>query len=366
MRAIIEASSGDTEVLYAAWEDFLPDSKLSQAYALDFEFCEKLDEVKAHLIQGTVEICTEGQQHLDKIDDLLVEYEINLTPEVEAKIEGLRTGIQDLGQRQKVMDQAWRYFLQNGSVSDAYEYAYEFPCNRVLDVRAALLDGYTNPCQSGQYGLDEAQKIINRYQPTLDSETANYLRQLKDQLANEGTNVRKVARIWKDFVPDNQISGDLDIPFQYCDKIAECRAYILDGTLNFCDRGETRLQDIYQLREDYLLALDDEMEAKLEQLYLMVERGKPSTVGLNNAWARATASDNFYKESHGDIEINAFYCDPLDQTKTWVLQGLMSVCSDGQSFLNQIDAFKRERNLRYDEELDYQVELLRVYVGRCN
>lgn len=366
LRAIVEQSSGDEDALNAAWTDFEPDGELSQNYALDFEFCEKLLELKAHIIQGTVEQCSEGQARLDKIDDLLIEYAIDIPVAVQERLDALKAAVAGIGSRQNVMEQAWNYFVQNGSVNLDYEYEHAFPCNRVLDVRAALLDGYTNVCLSGQYGLDAVNKVLNQYNPDLDATTSDYIDQLKDRLANEGKNVRQVTRVWNDFVPDNQISGPLDVPFNYCDKIAECRAYILDGTLNFCERGASRLQDIYQLREDYLLAFDDEMKAKFEQLYLMVEQGKPSTAGLRRAWKRAVASDNFYQEGHGDIEINAFYCDPLDQTKTWVLQGLMSVCSDGASFLQKIDAFKRERGLRYDEELDYQVELLRVYVKRCN
>lgn len=365
LKALVTSSTGDVDVLNEAWADFAPDGKLSQTYRLDFDFCEKLAELKAHLIQGTVEQCTEGQQRLDLIDDLLVEYEIEVPTDVQTHLNGLKASVAGIAKRQQVMDQAWNHFRRTSQVSDDYEYENEFPCNRVLDVRAAILDGYTNPCLSGQYGLDEAQKLTRKYNITLDQETADFIQSLRNRLAEEGTNVKKVTRIWKDFVPDNQIQGALDVPFDYCDKIAECRAYILDGTLNFCDRGESRLQDIYQLREDYLLALDDEMESKLEQLYLMVERGKPSTTGLERAWARAVASDNFYKEDHGDVEINAFYCNPTDQVKTWVLQGLMSACSDGQTFLDKVAVFKRERGLVFDEELEYQVELLQVYVGRC-
>lgn len=365
LRTIIEQSSGDVETLNAAWADFEPDGELSQTYQLDFEFCEKLAELKAHIIQGTTEQCSEGQQRLNSIDDLLIEYQIDIPAPVQNRLDALKEAVVNIGKRQKVIEQAWNYFEQNGSVNSDYEYDYEFPCNRVLDVRAALLDGYTNVCLSGQYGLDAVDKILKQYNPTLDPSTSEHIKTLRDRLTNEAKNVKHVTRVWRDFVPDNQISGPLDVPYGYCDKIAECRAYILDGTLNFCERGESRLQDIYQLREDYLLAFDDEMKAKFEQLYQMVEQGKPSTAGLRRAWKRAVASDNFYQEGHGEIEINAFYCDPIDQTKTWVLQGLMSVCNDGASFLQKIDAFKQKRGLRYDDELDYQVELLRVYVKRC-
>ncbi len=365
LKQLVTASTGDVSVLNEAWEDFLPDSELSKDYALAFDYCEKIAQVQAHIIEGTVQVCEKGAEELEAIDDLMVEYEVVMDGETQTKLDELKAKVEKVAGHQRVLNQAWAHFVETGKVSPDYEYEYEFPCNRVLDVRAALLDGYTNPCLSGKYGLGEVDKVMKKYKPTLDQATADYIQSLKNRLANEGSNVAKVTKVWEDFVPDNQLSGELDVAFEYCDKIAEVRALIMDGTLNFCSRGKQRLSDIYKIQEDYLLTLDRTMEDKLERLYQMVQQGDPSMDGLRQAWALASSTDKLSEVDASKIQLEEYYCDDISTTKAWVIRGLMNPCKDGRRYLTKIDGLKRKNSLVYGEELDYQVELLRVYLGRC-
>lgn len=366
LKTVVSASSGDVTVLQEAWKDFVPDNKLSKDYALVFDYCEKIAQLQAHIIEGTVNACEKGAAELEAIDDLLVEYDLQLDATTQNKLEALKSNVKKITDRQVVIHQAWKHLVKTGKVSSNYEYEYEYPCNRVLDVRAALLDGYTNPCLSGQYGLGEVDKVLKKYQPQLDKETASYIQSLKSRLANEGGNVAKLTKVWEDFVPDNQLSGELDVVFEYCDKIAEVRALIMDGTLNFCSKGKERLADINKVQEDYLLTLDRTMEDKLEQLYQMVQQGKPTLEGLNKAWKLASSTDKLSEVDPQKINLEKHYCDDISTTKAWVIRGLMKPCKTGQQYLTKIDNLKRKNSLVYEEELDYQVELLRVYVGRCN
>ncbi|MGH1334924.1 MAG: hypothetical protein ACRBFS_02275 [Aureispira sp.] len=366
LKAVVTASSGDVSVLQEAWEDFLPDSKLSKDYALAFDYCEKIAQLQAHIIEGTVKACEKGTDQLEAIDDLLVEYDINVDAVTQEKLDALKAKVEKIADRQVVINQAWDHFMKTGKVSNDYEYDYEYPCNRVLDVRAALLDGYTNPCLSGKYGLGEVDKVIQKHQPTLDKVTSDYIQSLKSRLANEGGNVAKLTKVWDDFVPDNQLSGELDVEFEYCDKIAEVRALIMDGTLNFCSKGQQRLADIYKVQEDYLLTLDRTMEDKLEELYQMVQKGKPELEGLNAAWKVASSTDKLSEVDASTINLEQHYCDDISTLKAWVIRGLMKPCQEGQKHLKKIDNLQRSNNIVYDDELDYQVELLRVYVKKCN
>lgn len=366
LKTLVSASSGDVSILEEAWADFLPDNELSKDYALVFDYCEKIAQVQAHIIEGTVNVCEKGEQELAAIDDLLVEYDITIDPETQSKLDALKAKVTAVADGQVVINQAWAYFVEYGKVSADYEYEYEYPCNRVLDVRAALLDGYTNPCLSGEYGLKEVDKVMKKYQPELDQATADYIQSLKNRLANESGNIAKLTKVWEDFVPDNQLSGELDVEFAYCDKIAEVRALIMDGTLNFCSRGKQRLADIYKVQEDYLLTLDRTMEDKLEQLYQMVQQGEPELEGLQQAWKLAGSTDKLSEVDPSKISLEEYYCDDVSTIKAWVIRGLMQPCKDGRRYLTKIDGLQRKNSVVYQDELDYQVELLRVYVGRCN
>ncbi|MBL4650192.1 MAG: hypothetical protein JKY03_10705 [Aureispira sp.] len=107
------------------------------------------------------------------------------------------------------------------------------------------------------------------------------------------------------------------------------------------------------------------MEDKLEILYKMVEEGKPGLEGLNSAWNICIESDDFSKTDKSKIDLATVYCDNISQTKAWVMQGLMNPCKEGQIHLSKVDYLKQKEAVNYGEELDYQVELLRVNVGKC-
>ena len=366
LKALVTLSSGDINVLNEAWADFLPDDALSTNYDLSFDYCDKLAEIKSFIIDGTIHVCEKGSQRLDDIENVLDENEVMIDAETQAKLDALEVKSSKLNAKHDVLNKAWEYLLANDDVSDDYEYDYEFPCNREMDVKAYLLDGYTNPCLSGKYGLTEVDKVMSKHNPKLSAETLSQIKKLKSRLSNEGGNVATLTKAWEDFVPDNKLSGEINFIFSYCDKIAECRAYIMDGTINFCERGEKRLRDITQLREDYLLTLDQVMEDKLEILYKMVEEGRPGLEGLNKAWNTCISTDEFSKVNPSTIQLAKVYCDNISQTKAWVMQGLMKPCKEGQIYLSKIDYLKQKKNVAYGDELDYQVELLRVNVGKCN
>ncbi|BDS13366.1 hypothetical protein [Aureispira anguillae] len=365
LKALVKVESGDVTILNEAWEDFLPDNKLSDSYDLSFQYCDKLAEIKAFIIDGTVNICEKGEQRLDDIENVLDENEVEVDAETQRKLDALQEQSGKLSAKQNVLNKAWDFLLANNKVSDDFEYDYEFSCDRELEVKAYLLDGYTNPCLSGKYGLAEVEKVMAKYNPKLSDETLAQIKKLKSRLANEGGNVKTLTKAWEDFVPDNKLSGEINFIFDYCDKIAECRAYIIDGTINFCARGKERLEDIYQLQEDYLLTLDQTMEDKLETLHKMVEQGKPSVEELDKAWEICISMDHFVKVDRSKIQLADVYCDPISKTKAWVMKGLLNPCKEGDGYLSKIDYLKQKEAVVYGEELDYQVELLRVNVGKC-
>jgi len=365
LKGMVKKWSGDVAVLDEAWEDFVPDNKLSKEVTFTFDYCEPLAIIKAHIIDGTINVCDRGGSSLEAIENVMDENEVSLTPTMEEKLATLTSEANRIGKKHGTLQKAWDYLLETGEVSDDYEYDYGFECNRLLDVRAYLLDGYTNPCLSGNYGLGEVAKVRKKHNVTLGETELKMIKELKDRLANEGANVKKVTNAWEDFVPDNDLDKEIDFIFTYCDKIAECRAYIIDGTVNFCERGPKRLNDIYKLQEDYLLTLDRTMENKLEALHKRVEDGEDQA-GLQKAWKVINNTDkNLTVAQKKQIEVFDNYCNVMDQCKAWAIKGRLNPCKDGSKYLNKI-AYRRQKDkLRFGDDLDYQVALLETLVKKC-
>ena len=365
LKALTKKETGDMAILTEAWEDFLPDNKFSKDYELAFSYCDKLAEIRAYAMDGILKICDGGASRLDDIENVLDENDVTIDDATQAKIDYLTSESDKRAKKRKDLNAAWDYFIENGSVSDNLEYDYDFPCDRELDVKAYVLDAYTNPCLSGKYGLGEADKIMQAHNPKISSDIARLIRELKEQLANEKGNVATLTRAWNDFVPDDQLSGGMDFVFSYCDKIAECRSYIIDGTINYCEVGKKRLSDISRLQEDYLLTFDNVMESKFEALHDRGSSEQSFVDQLHKAWRIWVDTEDPAKVREADVQLAEEYCDPTDQIKAWILYGLNDACGEGDNFLAKIEYMQQKKRLTFDDEVDYQVALLKKRIKDC-
>jgi len=276
LKSLVRSDEKNVAVIEKAWQDFLPDDVLSTEVDFDINYghCNKVTEIRAYIMDGTVNICTKGQDRLDDIEKVMAEYEPELDEATMDKMENLEADVEHQTKGIDVLNNAWDFFLENNEVSYDFEYDYDFPCDRELEVKAYLLDGYTNPCLSGKYGLEQVEKVIKAHNPDLQEETLDMIEQLKKWPESEAKNVAVLTKAWEDFEPDNKLKKKMNFVFEYCDKIAQIRAYLIDGTINFDEKGKQRLLDISRLQEDYLLTLDQKMLDKLEWLHEEVKKSE--------------------------------------------------------------------------------------------
>ncbi|MGH1334925.1 MAG: hypothetical protein ACRBFS_02280 [Aureispira sp.] len=375
LKTLVENESKAIAALDEAWEDFLPDDKLSKPATFGYEYCENSALAKAYVMDGILNSCEKGQQRLADLKALKTKNKTAWEADLQGKIDQLQATVDKRTQEEADLAKAWQHLQKNKEVDEDLPYTYEFVCNRALEVQAYLLDGYTNPCQSGKYALEKIAEVQKAHNPTLDAATTKSLKELKDRVKNENKNLAKLTATWKDFVPDNKLSSKLDVVFEYCDKIAQARAYIIDGTVYFCEKGEKRLADIYKLQEDYLLTLDDETQDKLNELDSKVKQAAKDLADLNQAWTIYTQTDTQTEWLEGfpskdtivreQIRLVEDYCDPIAQTKSWAIKGLLDPCDLGEGFLKQIQTLKKAQQLKYDKDLACQVRRLESKVYQC-
>lgn len=361
--------------LNKAWEDFLPDNKLSDKADFGFEYCDKVALVKAYTMDGILNICERGQKRLDDIEKVQAEYAPDLDGKLTKKVDYLQTKVTRLTQEAGDLKKAWKYFVDNKKVNKELRYKHEFICNREADVQSYLLDGFTNPCRSGADALKEIEKVMRTYNPELSSATQTQLDKLKASVKNENNNLAALNKTWKDFVPDDKLSNNLNIVYEYCDKIAQTRAYIIDGTVNFCAKSEQRLADANKTKEAFSLDLDAETTKKLANLDKRVKEAAQDLADLNAAWILYTETDKVMEWTKGypepdsivrdQIRLVDFYCDKIAQTKSWAIKGLLDPCEKGDAYLAKINKLKAKHGLSYDDDLACQVLRLKGKVYQC-
>ncbi|MCH2022973.1 MAG: hypothetical protein MK207_10895 [Saprospiraceae bacterium] len=268
LKSLISNDEKGVAVVFSAWRDFLEDGHLSIEYNFDFEFghCNKVSEIRSYIIDGTINSCHKGQKRLDDIEKVMVEYDPELDEKTIEKLEFLVDLVEKQTKEINDLNLAWNYFMTNNEVSYDLEYEYDFPCDRILEIKAYLLDAYTDPCLSGAYGLDQLKKVREEYDLDLGHDLLDLIKKLEHWPKKEAKNKSVLDKAWKDFDKDGRLSGKVNFVFEYCDKVSQAKAYIIDGTVNFDTQGRKRLEDMSQLQSDYLLTLNRSMVKRLEWL----------------------------------------------------------------------------------------------------
>lgn len=337
--------------------------------------CYAIPNMKAYILRATADVCTVGDDMLKRIKALQKTNTHKIPADVTAKIKWLEDAVAENNKGLAGLNKAWKKFLPESKVSDK-NYGHEFECDRSAEVKAYIMDGFADPCAGGSDALKEIARIQKEHKPTLDSETMTKLKQLKARVGQEKANLAKLNEAWEDFVPDDKVSGKLDFPYEYCDKEAQIKAYVMDGTINFCEKGKSRLADIEKVRSTDAPELASAVTKKIDALQAKQDEADADLSDLNKAWTLYTNTDkvmewkeDFPAKDDGTVRDNIrlvkSYCDKIAQTKSWVIKGQLDPCDKGEPYLMKIEQLKKEAKLSYDEELTCQVDRLRAKIYQC-
>ena len=122
--------------------------------------------------------------------------------------------------------------------------------------------------------LGEISKLQQKYSLQIPEELQKMMDVLQQWPIDDQKNTEVLNKAWTDFDKDGKLDGPVNFVFEYCDKIAQAKAYIIDGTVNFDTNAEARLRDMRILRTNYLLKLNRPMLKRLEWLQNAVEEAQ--------------------------------------------------------------------------------------------
>ncbi|MFK7795999.1 MAG: hypothetical protein AB8E82_00995 [Aureispira sp.] len=362
--------------LNPAW-DALIETDVSPGFDTELPLveCYSIPSMKAYILRATADVCTVGDKMLKKIKALQETNTHKIPADVADKIEWLEKAVAKNNKSLAGLNKAWKKFLPESKVSST-KYGHKFECDRSAEVKAYIMDGFADPCEDGSKALKEIARIQKKHNPDLDNETTTKLKQLKARVNKEKSNLTKLNEAWEDFLPDNKVSGKLNFPYEYCDKEAQIKAYVMDGTINFCAKGKKRLADIEKVKSTDDPELADAVTKKIDALQAKQEASDQDLADLNSAWTLYTSTDKVMEWDEGfpqkdtgavrdNIRLVKFYCDKIAQTKAWVIKGQLDPCTKGAPYLKKIEKLKKDAKLRYDDALTCQVDRLRAKVYQC-
>ena len=260
------------------------------------------------------------------------------------------------------LGKAWKQYLDTG-VSPGF--SLELPvveCYSIPSMKHYVLVAAADPCSQGAVMLEKINKLKATNTHPIEPGLAKKIEWLEGEVGQQNNDIALLNEAWRDLLPDNELSREINFPFEYCNKEAQVRAYIIDGMVNFCEKGKQRLEDIDALRKSDNPNLDNVTIGKLNELSDKLTNADKDLSKLEFLWKDFVQNNDTIV---GNFQLADFYCDKIAQVKSWTIKGHMDACTQGQPNLDKIADLKRTHNLEFDEELSCRIQRLSRKVWYC-
>ena len=258
---------GRLDLLDTEWTSYV-ETGTSNGYQFELPSytCNPIPEIKVLILQAVHDFCPLAEKNHQLILEKQGNTDLSVPADVQQQIQWLTDTLSNKKEREDQLKMAWSQLNAGNAVDDNITYSYLFPCNRELDIKAVLLDGFKDVCQNGRKSLEQAQTIKDQYQPELSQSTRDKWKELTGLVNEEDKNIAYLETFWYDFLPDNAIDHSIDFSFTYCDPINTSKAYLIDGMVHFCEKGKQRRADIQNTLNDYEGNLPTDLSDKINVL----------------------------------------------------------------------------------------------------
>lgn len=257
---------------------------------------------------------------------------------------------------------AWKKYKDSGT-SPGFD--IELPvieCYAIPNMKEYVLRGLADVCNEGDPMLKKIENLKANNSHSIDKTLKEGIAALKKEVEINNGDVAVLNKAWKEFVPTDTLKRDIDFGFKYCSKEAEIQAHIIDGRVNYCEKGQEVIDLIAEIQKEHSPKLQQITKDKYQALIDKVEESNNDLADLNTLWKEFI--DN--KDTLGKaFEVANYYCDQIAQVKSWTLKGHKDPCPSGQGYLDKIDKLKTSAKLEFDEELACRVLRLRIKVWDC-
>lgn len=279
-------------------------------------------------------------------------------------VEGLASNVakmKSLFQNMSKLENAWKEYLET-DVSPGLDFELPlFLCNPIPNMKEYILKGAADLCNSGPEMLANIKNLQAKSGVTLDWDMEKKVKALKVAIAQDETKLSALDKAWKAFIPDNKVRL-IDYGYEYCDKEALIRAYIMDGFGSVCTFAEDMLQQIDSLQRYDRTPLEEITKIKIDELEVFYKQHESNGETIDRIWNDFIAAGDNLLEHYESTDL---YCDYVQLVKDWTMKGLSGTCEEGIQYLEQIEEVNQTFEWVFYEELECRVQKLRFKVWDC-
>jgi len=257
---------------------------------------------------------------------------------------------------------AWKEYKTSGT-SPGFE--IELPlinCYPIPSMKEYLLRGAADVCGQGGEMLKKIKDLQANNSHPLEKALKDGIAKLETEVGKNSGDIAKLNKAWKEFLPKNTLANGIDFGFEYCSIESIIRAHLMDGIINYCEKGDEVIGTIIKMRGEHQPKLQKSTNDKIQYLNEIVQENKDNYENLNILWKEFVNNKDTLIEAFDVVD---FYCDKIAQVKSWTIVGHMDACPKGQQYLDKIYALQKSDQLEFDEELACRIKRLQIKVWDC-
>lgn len=271
----VGSAEADLATLNKAWKEFVPTDKFEGGADFVYDYpCHRDAQIKAYIMDGTANICEKGAARLADIEKVRKASNPTLDAETLAKLKNLETKVKKYEADLANLNKVWAAFIPNDALDKEMTFAFEYPCHREAEVRAAAMYGILNACTKGRQMLTAIDKTTKEHSPTLDAETPARVEKLTAIVTKSEAELADLNTAWKEFVAGKDTLlrplAEYKLVEVYCDKVAQIKSWIIKGSMNPCPEGQGYLTKIDGLVKSSKVTLDAEVSCRVTRLRIKV------------------------------------------------------------------------------------------------
>ncbi len=350
------------------WKQFLQSKEVNlenlEAVAGAKTSCEKQTLAKYSYMQAYYHFC---KGDISTSQDIFENRTLRLAEKTSLRVEdveGLATEVakmKSLFQNMSKLENAWKEFLET-DVSPGLDFELPlFICNPIPNMKEYILKGAADQCHSGPTMLDNINKVQAKSGVMLDWDMEKKVKALKAAIEQDEAKLSALNKAWKAFIPDNKVKI-IDYGYDYCDREALIRAYIMDGFGSVCIFAESSLRKIDSLQRAERTPLEKITMTKIDELEAFYEKHESNGKKIDRIWNDFVAAGDRLLEAYESTDL---YCDYVQLVKDWTMKGLWGTCEEGIEYLEKVEEVNKTFDWVFYEDLECRVQKLRFKVWDC-
>jgi hypothetical protein len=353
----------------AIWNRFLLTRQVSpdelEAITAAKTICEKSTLAKYSFMTAYNHLC---RGDVSKSQDIFENRTLKLIEKTSLRVEDVQglapeaAKMKSLFRNLPTLETAWKTYVETG-VSPGFKMDLPlFPCYPIPNMKVLVLNGVVDLCNAGPENLEKIKTLQAESGVAPDRVLEEKVKKLEAAIAQNERNLSALNEAWEAFIPNNKTPAYGSYGYEYCTKEPLIRAYIMDGFSYVCDMAEESLRKIDALQKQEMTPLEKITMTKINELAALHEKYRSNGAKIEKVWRKFVAQGGALPSDYQPTDL---YCDNIHQVKDWTIQGLSGGCEEGYSYLDQIETFQQTFEFDFFEELECQVQKLRIKVWDC-